>query len=334
MKVAIIGATGCVGTRMIESFQLGDGPTVTAITRHASDVARPARFAIDLRLADFTDADSLARSLSGCSAAVHTMEVETSDLKRSATAFCRAAAQVGLRRVVYLSSADVHGLNPASGTNEKTALHSRHASAHVNALVLAERQFVAEARELGLSAIVLRPGVIYGPRSDIIANVADQLQQGRAWAFHNGEGICNCVYVDNVVSAVRLALKTKIAPASAFLVTDEETITWGEFYQAAAHALNLTTHAIHYLGDSPEDTEDENVRPPFVTASDLLPANGTESAALVSRDMIARQHCTWKFPTARTSKELGLENLVPFAEGMQRSAAWWHFAHGIVMAVA
>src|SRR5438094_884478 len=68
MKIAVLGAEGCLGTRMIESFHLDEGPSVAAVTAHAADLTRAARFAIDLRVANLLDVDSLARSFAGCSA--------------------------------------------------------------------------------------------------------------------------------------------------------------------------------------------------------------------------------------------------------------------------
>jgi 2-alkyl-3-oxoalkanoate reductase len=331
MKTAIIGADGCLGTRLVESFQLGDGPSVAAITQSVTQLARPARFAIDLRVADNADIDSLARSLSGCSTAVHTMPVGIADLKRAATVFCRAAAQVGLRRIVYVGSADVHGLNPPSGTDERSPLHIRHASERANALVAAERQFITECRDLGLSGIVLRPGLIYGPRSEFLAQIAAELQADRAFLFNRGQGICNCVYVDNVVAAVRLALKTKSTTGSAFLVTDDEAVTWTEFYQTAAHELNLSANEVRYFDDPGPGISGQKARSFMPTDR---PLTDHEWSTPPSRDTIARHHCRWKFPNARAAKELTLQGLVPFSEGMQRTAAWWHFAHADFPAVA
>jgi nucleoside-diphosphate-sugar epimerase len=311
MKVAVIGAEGCLGTRIVESFQLGGGPPVAALTDHSFHAACATRFALDLRVADVLDSDALQRGFAGCSAAVHAMPVDPSGRKRSATAFCRAAARAGLRRLVYVSHADVHGLSPPAGTDEESPLHSRHASAEVNAFVAAERQFCAESRELGLEGIVLRPGLIYGPRSEFAEQVADDLQQDRAHVLDQGAGICNCIYVDNLVAAVRLALKTRFVAGSAYLVTDEETVTWRQFYEAVAHEFGLSAHAIQYGADH--------------LGAAAAPV-GPRSLPL--SDALARHLCRWKLSGTHARKHLGLQELVPFAEGIRRTAAWWHFAHG------
>lgn len=325
MKVAVLGADEYIGTRIIESFQLAEGPTVAAVARHPAHLARAGRFAIDLRVANVFDVDSLARSFSGCSAAVHAMTVAPADLKRSATVFCRAAAQAGTRRLVYLSSADVHGLNPSVGTTEKSALHVRHATAHLNALVAAERQFTSDSRTLGLAGIILRPGLIYGPRSAFFAQIVEELQQDRALLFNNGDGICNCVGLDNVVTAVRFALKTKILGGTALLVTDHEAVTWREFYQSVGHGLGLPTRMIHYVRDPSEPaTNPETTQARFSSGVSEV----ATSPPPHSNDMIERQQCSWKLPSALATQTLGLPNPVSFAEGIRRSIAWWRFAQG------
>jgi nucleoside-diphosphate-sugar epimerase len=311
MKVAILGAGGAVGARIIESFQLGDGPSTTAVVSEPCHLGPAARFPLELRVADVFDGSSLARSFAGCSAAVHTLPLAASELKRSVIAFCRAGAQAGLRRLIYISSAEVYGLNPRSGTTEDSPLHGRHASARVNALVAADQKFSAECRRLGLDSVVLRPGLIYGPRSGWLAGVIAELAEDRVRLAQDGDGICNCVYVDHVVDATRLALKTKTVAGPAFIITDEETVTWREFYQAIADELAAPTIPVYVAAV-----------PAGVSAS---PFEATEGSP---PDTIARQQCRLKLSSLRARRDLGLRSVVSFGEAIQRSAAWWRFAHG------
>lgn len=315
MKVALIGAGGFVGARIIESFQLGEGPSLTAIGRHPAELTSAARFAIDTRVADFLNVESLARSFTGCSVVVHAAGGAPADLKRGATVLCRAATLAGVRRIVYLSSADVHGLCPPVGTDEKSALHPRHVDETHHALVQAERQLFTEARQFGLTTFALRPALVYGPRSKVIAQLASALRKERAGLIQNGDGICNCVYIDNLVAAVRLTLRAKTGAGSAFLIADKETLTWREFFHAAASEFSSSAGSILSLGEVPADSSP--------SAADEAPA-----PLALPPDLIARQRCTWKLPIARAAQELGYEPPVPFAEAMRRSFAWWRFAQG------
>jgi nucleoside-diphosphate-sugar epimerase len=312
MKVAILGAEGALGARIIESFHLGDGPSLTAVARTPAGLGAAARFPIDLRVADLFDIDSLARTFAGCSAAVHVLPVDAAELKRSVVAFCRAGARAGLRRLIYVSTADVYGLNPPPGTTEKSGLHVRHAFDAVNHLVAADQKFSAECRELGIAAIVFRPGLMYGPRSAWLAQVITDLQQDRAWLANHGDGICNCVYLDQVVDAIRLALKPKTLPGPAFIVMNDETVTWREFYQAVASELELLVV----------------LRSLEATASgDMSASPGTTPPALPP-ETIARHHCTTTLRATLAAARLGLKPALSFPESIRRSVGWWRFARG------
>jgi nucleoside-diphosphate-sugar epimerase len=324
MKIALTGAGEFVGARLIESFHLGAGPSLAAVAQHPAELTRAARFALELRLADFLNIDSLARSFAGCSAVVHAARSTPPEMKRATSVLCRAAAQAGVRRIVFLSSADIHGLSPAPGTKEKSALPTQHASASHRALIVAERQFFTESKQLGIAGYSLRAGYLFGPRSESIAELATELEEERAWLFQQGEGICNSLYVDNLAIAVRLALKTKSSAGSAFLITDAETITWRDFYHAAAQELRVSPGGIQHLDEFPSSTAPGDSSDAPAAAQ---PA-GTKPPIRPSPEMIARQQCAWKLPTTRAATELGYEAAVPFAEGMRRSIAWWRFAHG------
>jgi nucleoside-diphosphate-sugar epimerase len=333
MKIAVTGAGGFVGARLIESFHLGEGPTLAAIAQHPSEFTSAARFAIDLRVADFLNVDSLARSFTGCSAVVHATRSAPADMKRATTVLCRAAAQAGVRRIVFLSSADVHGLRPPVGTEEKSTLHTNHSDELLNSMVIAERQFFTECRQLGLAGYALRAGFLYGPRSDAIASLAAALQGGRAWLVHRGKGICNSLYVDNLAAAVRVALKAKTGAGSAFLVTDAEAVTWHDFYHTAAQELNVAPSSIRHL-DATSIAPGSAAEIPEATAVSTVQTPAPPTSPFLSADMIARQQCEWQLPTARATKELGYRPTVPVAEGMRRSCAWWRFAQGEFFAAA
>jgi nucleoside-diphosphate-sugar epimerase len=358
MKVAVIGANGFIGTRLVECFHLGGGPEVTAVVRRPSSLALPARFSLDMRVADALDADSLARALAGCDAVVHAALGDPAQIRRMPVILCRSAEMAGIRRVVYLSSASVHGQNAPAGTTEETPLHVGHAHAYNNAKVVAERSFFRECKQLGLEGFALRPSLVFGPRSHWLADVAEDLRAGRAWLLNDGAGICNSIYVDNLVAAVRACLDARAEAAGAYLVGDAETVTWRGFYEALADGIGASPTAIQAVSKLPDfhSSWTEQARrmvshPAVQLALPLVPyslkrgakkilaalsaAPAPDSWAIpeppkprVTRELADLQACAWKLPSARAEAALGFVPPVPFAEGMRRTAAWWRFAHG------
>ncbi|OAM87622.1 NAD(P)-dependent oxidoreductase [Termitidicoccus mucosus] len=359
MKIAIIGSNGFVGTRLVEHLHLDSPHTAVPIVRQPSSLALPARFAIDWRLADALDSDSLAAALHGCDAVVHAALGDPDQITRMPAVLCAAAARAGLRRIVYLSSASVHGQDIPPGTDEETPLHTRHSLDYNNAKVRAERALFAAARRHSLHVYALRPGVVFGPRSRWITDAAQALRDGVAWLHGDGSGICNTIYIDNLVHAIRLCLEHSDPAATAtraYLVADAETVTWADFHAPVARALEVPAEAIHRVEHLPafpksfRQRVDQTLSRPW--AQKLLPAfphklkqntkkilatlstppppdAWTIPAAprpVITEEQALLQQCRWKIPHARATGLLAYHPPVTFAEGMARSLAWLSFA--------
>ncbi|MDR7518884.1 MAG: NAD-dependent epimerase/dehydratase family protein [Armatimonadota bacterium] len=68
----------------------------------------------------------------------------------------------------------------------------------------------------GLPVAILRPTIVYGPfgRSWTISTCA-LIREGRMVLVNGGVGICNSLYVDNLVHAMLLAAEHPAAPRGA-----------------------------------------------------------------------------------------------------------------------
>lgn len=361
MKIAIIGANGFIGSRLVEQFHLGGQHTAIPIVRKPASLALPARFALEWRLGDALDSASLAKALQGCEAVVHAAIGDPVQIERMPSVLCEASAAAGIKRVIYLSSASVHGQNIAAGTTEQTSLHTEHSLDYNNAKVRAERFFFAECTKYGLNGYAFRPGVVYGPRSRWIADLAEELRNGQAWLFENGAGICNGIYVDNLIHAISLAIDASKGAGEAYLVGDDETVTWAEFYRAAAQHLDLPEAGIHSIHQLPafeksfRERVEKTVAQPWVQS--LLPAvpfklkRATKTLLAswnpptspdawtlprspgphITEEMALLQQNRWKFPHQKAAEILGYRPPVSFAEAMRRSFAWLRFATDVTL---
>ena len=108
MKIAVTGATGYVGGRLIPQL-LDEGHEVVALARQPAKLGEaPWRRRVDVRRADVLDAASLDGALEGCDAAfylVHSMSRgrDFAELDRRAAAnFSAAAARCRVERIIYL----------------------------------------------------------------------------------------------------------------------------------------------------------------------------------------------------------------------------------------
>ncbi len=358
-RVALIGASGFIGLRVTELLGARADLSLVPLVRSPASLAVLARQPLDWRIVSFLDEDALAAALPGCTVCVHAAIGDAAQIPRMAAAAYRACAAAGVRRLVWLSSASVHGQNCARGTDESAPLHEHHALEYNNAKVRAETVLQAVARDGRVELVLLRPGVVFGPRSRWIADAAAEIRDNRAGWLDGGRGICNSVYVDNLVEAIRLAVQAPASCAGAYLVGDAETVTWRDFLlpiarhcgrdasafaelpvpafrPARARPLAALTQTPAYRrigGLVPERAKrlvkgllhawPEPARPAeaWTLRAAGRPPQLTEELALL-------EQCTWKLPFALATRRLGYAPPVAFSEGMRRSLAWLDFAEG------
>lgn len=355
MKVAIVGASGFVGTRLLEKWRLEGAFEPVPVARSFSSLAVMARFELPWRVCGLTDAAALARAFEGCEAVVHAAIGDPAQIVEMAGNIYLAAKAAGVKRLVVLSSSSVHGQAPDPGTNEESPLHERHAMAYNTAKVRAERLLHQLAADGAVQVVMLRPSVVFGPRSRWVADVATQLLEGSACLIRDGGALCNTIYVDNLVHAIERSLVVPEAAGQVFLVGDAERVTWRDFYAPIADALGLNMDAVRSV-EPPVFSKPLKERVGALTSrpavqrllplfpgklkrlSKLLIANWRdtplpnawtlpgETPCAVTEELALLGQCQWRLPIEKARRVLGYDPGVPFAEGMRRSIGWLKFA--------
>jgi 2-alkyl-3-oxoalkanoate reductase len=357
VTVAVVGANGFVGSRLVEQWYLEERADVVPIVRRPDAAAGALRFALDCRVADALDERGLARAFTGCDAVVHAAAGPRPFVTRSPACVVRAAARAGAHTVVYLSSMAVHGWHAQPGTDEATPLPHRHPIPYNGWKTRGERALRSACRTTGMRFVILRPGIIYGPRSQWIAGFARAVLEGSAYVVAGGRGICNATYVDNLVHAVGLALEREDASGETFLVADEDALTWRMLYEPVCLALGHSWDAVADLVPrSPRPTPGERLltlmddpaardvldRVPSVLRKPVRRLASHRLADEPPQDAPPRptletsilQTCGYRFPTAKARRMLGFAPPVAFEEACRRTVAWLGFAGFPIAAAA
>jgi nucleoside-diphosphate-sugar epimerase len=143
-----------------------------------------------------------------------------------------------VKRFLYLSSTEVYG--NVDGTIDETFPLKSMGSPYGDAKIEAER-LCWEHYKRGLPVTVVRPSIVYGPFStDWTVALAQRLQSGNWGIFKShGDGICNLVYVADVVSGILLAARNERAIGEAFNLVGPESMTWNQYFGRFASALSL-----------------------------------------------------------------------------------------------
>ena len=124
MTIAIVGANGFIGGRAVEMLHLESKFKLRPVVRSYASLARLARFKLDWKIADARDERALRQSFEGCEFVIHAVTGDPRTILDTLAPVYRAADACGVRRLIYLSTASVHGQAPAAGTDEWTPLHT------------------------------------------------------------------------------------------------------------------------------------------------------------------------------------------------------------------
>ncbi len=152
MKIAVLGANGFVGSRAVEMLHLGGRHDVRPVVRKIVSLARLSRFDIDWRIADARDRSALEAAFAGCDVVLHAVGGDRRTILDTLRPTYEAAETAGVRRLVYLSTASVHGQSPSPGTDESTPLNPRQPLPYNTSKILAERwRWSYCARELSMA---------------------------------------------------------------------------------------------------------------------------------------------------------------------------------------
>jgi nucleoside-diphosphate-sugar epimerase len=233
--VLVTGATGFIGGRLVERLVLGEGARVRALVSGYSRCAGIARFPLELFRGDLLDRASVIEAADGCEVVFHcaygsrgTAE-ERRRVNVEGTDNVLDAAAASGARVVHLSSQMVYGLR-AQGEIDEGMPRRRSGRTYADSKLEAEERVMRAAGQ-GLPATVLQPTAVYGPDAPVwTVNVLERMRAGRVPLIDGGEGTCNAVYVDDVVSAMLGAATSPAALGQCFLISAAEPVTWREFY--------------------------------------------------------------------------------------------------------
>lgn len=232
MKVAVFGASGPVGRVIVEALRTH--PTLVPVPMRRK--ARPIAGDVEAREVDFADAATLAAALRGCDFAVNAVGGAPSGLAATTAALCRAARGAGIGRLVHVSSLAVYG--DATGVLDETAAVAARPGAYAAAKIDSERA-VGEHQAAGHEAVILRPGLVFGPSSVQWAQRMARLLRARRLGDlgQAGDGFCNLTPEADLGAAVAAALLTPLAAGRAFNLASSAPPSWNMFFEMFARAL-------------------------------------------------------------------------------------------------
>jgi nucleoside-diphosphate-sugar epimerase len=361
LQIGVVGAGGFVGARFIEMARCIPRLSVIPIVRSYKALARLKVDSEQCRIVDTTNRAALREAFKDCRAVVNLTSGDPTAILNVTKALYEASADSGADIFVQVSSAVVFGRVVQDGISDDSPAVAGHWSLYAREKIRAERMLKQRMIATRPKVIVLRPGLIWGPGSVYSRTAAEELMTGRAFLCNSGRGICNLVYVDNLVRSILAVCECRNPKAGFYNVADPECITWRGFYTATAEKLGYSPKRLCLLDTSPLRFSAGlliewamNRRLLFRLQKWLLGRLGPEAKAIIkarlkryygprsgpptdiearaggapafTREQWSLQNTVHPLPVSKFQQAFGPVEFSSFAENISQTALWLRFA--------
>ena len=215
--VVVTGAGGFIGPSVVQAM-LRHGARVRALVGPPGTTVRKIPEGVLTAFCDITNGATVRELVEGSDAVVHLAgPASVSESFENATEYARvhvcgtatvldACQEEGVRRFVYISSAEVYGRPETELVHEHQRLEAR--SPYGAAKIGAEKLVEAFALNRGIQAAILRPFSIYGPglsRQSVLGTILHQAQSNDFIQPRDLKPIRDYCYLDDLAHAIVLS---------------------------------------------------------------------------------------------------------------------------------
>jgi nucleoside-diphosphate-sugar epimerase len=329
----VTGAPGWLGTRLVE--WLGQGrpeldvparPVRCLVHPRADGAALGPSASVTLSMGDLRNPQDLSRFLEGgagatvfhCAGIIHptrgVKELYQVNVEGTRNLLAAAAA-VGVRRFVYMSSSSPLGCNPRPDQLfDETAPY--HPYMHYGRSKMQAEIAVREA-PADLETVIIRSPWFYGPNQPARQSLFFSLiRRGKFPLVGNGENRRSMAYVDNICQGLLLADRVDRARGQTYWIADRRPYSMNEILATVEEVMERD------FGVTPRRTR---TRLPWL-ASEMagLTDAGLQTLGLYHQKIhvLSEMNKTIACSVVKAESELGFSPKVDLAEGMRRSLAW------------
>lgn len=245
-RVLVTGA-GLVGSRLVARLVGEDAKEVRVLDRSIEQLERLGAD-VDIRVGDITDPETAVAAADGADLVFHTAAVlEGNDVEAyhrvndwGTEVVAQAAASVGARRLVHLSSVAVYGFAGGDVSEEHPVRPT--AQAYSISKASGEMAAFAVGAAKGLEVTAIRPAGVFGPGSRYFTGTFMKRASRRPIRMvGNGRGAQAVVFIDDVVDLLVTVATHPAAVGEVFNCAIDPPPTQREYVQAYGRLVGNET---------------------------------------------------------------------------------------------
>lgn len=255
MKIAIIGGSGFVGSRLIEELAKSKNHILKNIDKQQSPFYKNITV-----ITNVLDKEAMTQQLSGQDivvllAAEHRDDVTPKSLYYDVNVqgiknVLEAMDIHNIKRIVFTSSVAVYGLNKKNpDENHSTDPFNEYGITKWQAEQVLQRWYKTDDSK---NINILRPTVIFGERNrGNVYNLLKQISSGRFMMIGSGNNQKSMAYVGNIVSFIKFLIEEKPIGYNVFNYVDKPDFTMNELVTHISKVLDKkipTTKIPYALG--------------------------------------------------------------------------------------
>jgi predicted dehydrogenase/nucleoside-diphosphate-sugar epimerase len=250
MNILITGASGFLGGHIIEQAVTA-GHRVRAFVRKTSRIDALERLGVEIVRGDLKNEQSLHQAVADIDVVINaassmdgvSQEVEAATV-RGTRALLLAAEQSGVRRFIHISSIGIYAVRKLSrgetiAEDSPLEKEPRFLNEYVTSKISAESVALEFADHGKMKVIVLRSGIIYGPRGKwTLSRMGYAFGKNLYVIIGNGRNLLPVTYVENCANAALLAAENAAVDKGIFNIIDDEPLGQAEFLRRLKATAN------------------------------------------------------------------------------------------------
>lgn len=252
MKIALIGASGFVGTRLIDLLK--NEPEKYEMKN--IDLL-PSHFFNEITtIGDVRDQEQMNKELADHDivillAAQHRDDVSPTSLYYDTNVggmekTLKAMEANGIKRLIFFSSVAVYGLNKPNPSEDYSPKEpfNHYGKSKLQAEQVAEKWFETH-KDWNID--IIRPTVIFGERNrGNVYNLLNQISSGKFLMVGKGDNFKSMAYVGNIVAFVKYMIDKVTTGYNVFNYIDKPDMTMNELVPLVAKVLNKRIPSVHF----------------------------------------------------------------------------------------